>query len=95
MKLKIKGKKHIEGTIKISGAKNSAVAIIPAAILCDDLITLNNIPDISDVRTQIEILNKNHLISFAVLHSILHFYAMHTLNDIQYFYNYFLINRMM
>ena len=58
MKLKIKGKKHIEGTIKISGAKNSAVAIIPAAILCDDLITLNNIPDISDVRTQIEILNK-------------------------------------
>ena len=59
MKLKIKGKKHIEGTITISGAKNSAVAIIPAAVLTDGLVTLHNIPDISDVRHQIDILNKH------------------------------------
>lgn len=59
MKLKIRGKKHIEGTVQISGAKNSAVAIIPAATLTDEPITLYNIPDIADVRIQIDILN-NH-----------------------------------
>ena len=59
MKLKIRGKKHIEGNVQISGAKNSAVAIIPAATLTDEPITLYNIPDISDVRIQIDILN-NH-----------------------------------
>ena len=59
MKLKIRGKKHIEGTVQISGAKNSAVAIIPAATLTDEEVTLYNIPDISDVRAQINILN-NH-----------------------------------
>lgn len=59
MKLKIKGKKHIEGNVKISGAKNSAVAIIPAAMLTNEDVTLYNIPNISDVTTQIKILN-NH-----------------------------------
>jgi len=39
MKLKVRGKKHIEGEVKISGAKNSAVAVIPAAILTDEEIT--------------------------------------------------------
>lgn len=63
MKLKIKGKKHIEGTVHISGAKNSAVAIIPAATLTDDPVTLYNIPDISDVRVQIEILNNHGFIA--------------------------------
>ncbi len=63
MKLKIKGKKHIEGTIQISGAKNSAVAIIPAATLTDELVTLYNIPDISDVRMQIDILNNHGFIA--------------------------------
>lgn len=63
MKLKIKGKKHIEGTVHISGAKNSAVAIIPAATLTDDPVTLYNIPDISDVRVQIDILNNHGFIA--------------------------------
>jgi len=59
MKLKVRGKKHIEGEVKISGAKNSAVAVIPAAILTDEEITLYNIPNISDVNIQINIL-KSH-----------------------------------
>ena len=50
--------KTIEGTVRISGAKNSAVAIIPAATMADEPITLKNIPDIADVQTLISILKK-------------------------------------
>ena len=48
-KLIINGGKKLEGEVIISGAKNSAVALIPGAILCDETITLSNVPDISDV----------------------------------------------
>ena len=44
--LKIHGGKELEGKVKISGAKNSAVALLPATILCDDTVTLHNVPDI-------------------------------------------------
>lgn len=56
MILKIKGKNQIQGELDIYGAKNSAVSIIPAAILCDGIVTIRNIPDISDVRIMLEIL---------------------------------------
>lgn len=52
----IEGKKELTGTIKISGAKNSAVALIPAAILCDEPITINNVPNISDIDALNDIL---------------------------------------
>lgn len=55
--LKIHGGKELEGKIKISGAKNSAVALLPATILCDDTVTLHNVPDISDVDALLDILN--------------------------------------
>lgn len=55
--LKIHGEKELEGKIKISGAKNSAVALLPATILCDDTVTLHNVPDISDVDALVDILN--------------------------------------
>jgi UDP-N-acetylglucosamine 1-carboxyvinyltransferase len=45
----INGGKKLDGEITISGAKNSAVALIPGAILCDETITLANVPNISDV----------------------------------------------
>ena len=48
-KIKIKGGYELTGTITISGAKNSAVALIPAAILCDEDATISNVPDITDV----------------------------------------------
>lgn len=48
-KIIISGGNELCGTIKISGAKNSAVALIPAAILSDEEVTINNIPNISDV----------------------------------------------
>ena len=45
----IEGQKELSGTIRISGAKNAAVAIIPAAILSDEEITICNLPEISDI----------------------------------------------
>lgn len=56
MKVKIRGKRKLEGIVQISGAKNSAVAIIPAAILSDEDVILRNIPNIDDVNTLIEIM---------------------------------------
>ncbi len=48
-KFKIKGGHKLSGTITVSGAKNSVVALIPAAILCDETVTISNVPSITDV----------------------------------------------
>lgn len=48
---KIKGGNRLQGTIKVSGAKNSAVALIPASILADSPVTIEGLPNISDVLT--------------------------------------------
>lgn len=53
--LKIKGGHELSGTIEIGGAKNSAVALVPAAILSDEVV-INNVPEISDVRALEEII---------------------------------------
>ena len=55
-KLIINGGNKLKGEITISGAKNSAVALIPAALLCDEEVILNNVPNISDVDALEEIL---------------------------------------
>lgn len=55
-KLLIRGGKPLRGEITINGAKNSAVALIPAAILADSPVVLEGIPDINDVHSLIEIL---------------------------------------
>ncbi len=56
-KIVINGGKPLSGTIGISGAKNSAVAIIPASILCDENVKVYNVPNISDRDALIDILN--------------------------------------
>ncbi len=48
-RLKIQGNQKLTGTVRISGAKNSAVALIPAALLASDKTTLCNIPNILDI----------------------------------------------
>lgn len=53
----INGGHELFGEINISGAKNAAVAIIPAAILANDKVRIENIPQISDVQLIIEILD--------------------------------------
>ena len=55
-KLIIEGKHELSGRIKIGGAKNSVVALIPAAVLSDGICTIYNVPDISDVHRLIEML---------------------------------------
>ncbi len=49
-KLKIIGGKPLKGTVRISGAKNSAVALIPASILAESPVTIEGLPEISDVQ---------------------------------------------
>ena len=48
-KIKIEGGHKLTGTVTVSGAKNSVVALIPAAILCDETVTISNVPNITDV----------------------------------------------
>lgn len=55
-KIIIDGNKTLRGTIRISGAKNSAVAVIPAAILSNEKVVINNVPNISDIDALVEIL---------------------------------------
>ena len=65
MKIKLRGKQKLEGSVHISGAKNSAVAIIPASILADDDVVIRNVPNIDDVNTLIEIMrDMGYLITF-------------------------------
>lgn len=54
--IKIIGGNTLSGDISISGAKNSAVALIPASILSDGEVTIDNIPNISDIAALNEIL---------------------------------------
>jgi len=55
-KLRIFGSERLEGEVAVSGGKNAAVAIIPAALLADSPSTIENIPDINDVHVIIEML---------------------------------------
>ncbi|RUL53153.1 MULTISPECIES: UDP-N-acetylglucosamine 1-carboxyvinyltransferase [Lysinibacillus] len=48
---KIIGGNRLKGTVKVSGAKNSAVALIPASILANSSVTIGGIPEISDAWT--------------------------------------------
>lgn len=54
----INGGKRLTGTVNISGAKNAAVAIIPATILAEGPCTLFNVPDINDVSIDLRILTE-------------------------------------
>lgn len=55
-KIVINGGRPLKGEVTISGAKNSVVALIPATILADDIVTLDGLPDISDVASLIDIM---------------------------------------
>ena len=55
-KLLIKGKTKLKGEVIISGAKNAAVAILPATLLINGKCTINNLPNISDIKIYCEIL---------------------------------------
>ena len=54
--MEIEGGKDLSGTIRISGAKNATVALIPAAILTDEEVTICNVPEITDTDALCDIL---------------------------------------
>ena len=55
-KLVITGQTRLKGEVSISGAKNAAVAILPATLLIDGICTIENLPNISDVKMSCKIL---------------------------------------
>ncbi len=55
-KLLIKGGKSLSGRISCSGAKNAALPMIAATILCDDKVVLKNLPYLQDITTMFELL---------------------------------------
>lgn len=57
-KLRIYGGKKLKGRVKVSGAKNAAVAIMPAALLADDTCVIDNLPYIDDVTILADILEE-------------------------------------
>ena len=56
-KLVIQGGNDLSGSIKINGAKNSVVALLPAAILSDEETTIYNVPNITDVTVLKQIIS--------------------------------------
>ena len=71
-KLVIEGGKPLKGNVEIIGAKNSAVAILPATLLINGVCTINNLPNISDIKITCKILeglgskikwNNNHSVT--------------------------------
>ncbi len=57
-KLLIHGQRPLCGQVSINGAKNAALAIIAASLLADDIVTLENIPDIDDIKNLVTVLEK-------------------------------------
>ena len=56
-KLAITGGTRLEGEVRISGAKNSALPLLAATILASTPVTLNNVPDLHDIKTMMRILS--------------------------------------
>ena len=57
-KFVIHGRHRLTGEIEVSGAKNAAVALIPAVLLSDEPCVLENVPDISDVSISLQIMSE-------------------------------------
>jgi len=56
-KFVIRGGNKLKGKVRISGAKNGVLAMMPATILCPGVFTLRNVPNLRDVWTMSRLLN--------------------------------------
>lgn len=54
----IKGGKKLNGTVTIGGAKNAALGILPAALMTDEIVTIENLPDVSDINVMLDAFEK-------------------------------------
>ena len=57
-KIIIHGQRPLRGEVEINGSKNAAVAILPAALLANDVVILENVPDIADIKNLIQIMRE-------------------------------------
>ena len=57
-KLRIVGGRPLHGEIAVSGAKNAALPILCAGLLCGDAVTLTNVPQLHDVGTTLKLLRR-------------------------------------
>ncbi len=55
--LVVDGKQRLEGEVVISGAKNAALALVPASLLINDICVIDNLPNIDDMNCLVDILN--------------------------------------
>ncbi len=55
--LVVEGRRRLEGEVVISGAKNAALALVPASLLINDICVIDNLPNIDDMKCLVEILN--------------------------------------
>ncbi|MGN1023404.1 MAG: UDP-N-acetylglucosamine 1-carboxyvinyltransferase, partial [Lachnospiraceae bacterium] len=69
----IKGGTPLSGEIEIAGAKNAALAILAAAIMADEPVTIENVPDVSDIRAIVGAVEE---IGAAVSHPERHTYVI-------------------
>ncbi len=56
--LKIEGQTKLNGSIKISGAKNAALPLLASTILCKNEINIGNVPNVVDINTLLKLLGK-------------------------------------
>ena len=56
-KLLIRGGCRLEGEVMVSGGKNAALAVVPAALLADSPSVIENLPDINDIHVLLEMLH--------------------------------------
>jgi len=57
-KIRIVGGRPLEGTVRISGAKNASLPDVCAALLTDEVVTLDNVPEVRDIRTMGRVLSE-------------------------------------
>jgi UDP-N-acetylglucosamine 1-carboxyvinyltransferase len=56
-KILVQGGRKLNGSVRISGAKNAALPILAAALLCDGTNTFTNVPDLKDIQSTLELLS--------------------------------------
>jgi len=58
-RIRIRGGKQLNGTIRISGAKNASLPLMVASLLSDKKLTLHNVPRLADITTMIQLLEQH------------------------------------
>ena len=66
----IKGGNRLDGEVMISGAKNAALAILAAAIMADEAVTVENVPDVRDTRIVLDAIKDIGAIAFSLFHTL-------------------------